>query len=205
MRSTVSILGVYDYDNTVLDEFVLPANVSRETFLMELFRNCAELELLYSDPDVLRPMLKSWSANRLHIWEELEKTLHYEYNPIENYDRSEDWSDDSVSEASGNSNTKNSITTNHTTTNKIAAFNAPADDQLRTRDTTNNTASDKSTSSGDSTTNTSAGSNHTGRIHGNIGVTTTQAMIKEQRDVVQFSVIEYIVNDFKHDFCLLVY
>lgn len=205
MRSTVSILGVYDYDNTVLDGFVLPANVSRETFLMELFRNCAELELLYSDPDVLRPMLKYWSENRLPIWEELEKTLHYEYNPIENYDRREDWSDDSVSEASGNSNTTSNITTNHTTTNKIAAFNAPADDQLRTRDTTNNIASDKSISSGDSTTNTSAGSNHTGRIHGNIGVTTTQAMIKEQRDVVQFSVIEYIVNDFKHDFCLLVY
>lgn len=205
MRSTVSILGVYDYDNTVLDGFVLPANVSRETFLMELFRNCAELELLYSDPDVLRPMLKYWSENRLPIWEDLEKTLHYEYNPIENYDRREDWSDDSVSEASGNSNTTSNITTNHTTTNKIAAFNAPADDQLKTRDTTNNIASDKSTSSGDSTTNTSAGSNHTGRIHGNIGVTTTQAMIKEQRDVVQFSVIEYIVNDFKHDFCLLVY
>lgn len=205
MRSTVSILGVYDYDNTVLDGFVLPANVSRETFLMELFRNCAELELLYSDPDVLRPMLKYWSANRLPIWEELEKTLHYEYNPIENYDRREDWSDDSVSEASGNSNTTSKITTNHDTTNKIAAFNAPADDQLKTRDKTTNTADDKSTSSGDSTTNTSAGSNHTGRIHGNIGVTTTQAMIKEQRDVVQFSVIEYIVNDFKHDFCLLVY
>ena len=205
MRSTVSILGVYDYDNTVLDEFALPANVSRETFRMELFRNCAELELLYSDPDVLRPMLKYWSANRLPIWEELEKTLHYEYNPIENYDRREDWSDDSVSEASGNSNTTSSINTNHTTTNKIAAFNAAEDDQLKTRDTTNNIASDKSTSSGDSTTNTSAGSNHTGRMHGNIGVTTTQAMIKEQRDVVQFSVIEYIVNDFKHDFCLMVY
>lgn len=205
MRSTVSILGVYDYDNTVLDGFVLPANVSRETFLMELFRNCAELELLYSDPDVLRPMLKYWSENRLPIWEELEKTLHYEYNPIENYDRREDWSDDNVSEACGNSNTTSSIKTNHTTKNKIAAFNAPDDDQLKTRDTTNNTADDKSTISGDTTTSTSAGSTHTGRLHGNIGVTTTQAMIKEQRDVVQFSVIEYIVNDFKHDFCLLVY
>lgn len=205
MRSTVSILGVYEYDNTVLDGFAIPANVSRETFLMELFRNCAELELLYSDPDVLRPMLKYWSENRLPIWEELEKTLHYEYNPIENYDRREDWSDDSVSEACGNSNTTSSIKTNHTTTNKIAAFNAPADDQLKTRDTTNNIADDKSTSSGDTTTNTSAGSNHSGRIHGNIGVTTTQAMIKEQRDVVQFSVIEYIVNDFKHDFCLMIY
>lgn len=205
MRSTVSILGVYDYDNTVLDGFVLPANVSRETFLMELFRNCAELELLYSDPDVLRPMLKYWSETRLPIWEELENTLHYEYNPIENYDRREDWSDDSISEACGNSNTTSSIKTNHNTTNKIAAFNATADDQLKTRDETTNTADDKTTSSGDTTTNTSAGSTHTGRLHGNIGVTTTQAMIKEQRDVVQFSVIEYIVNDFKHDFCLMVY
>ena len=40
---------------------------------------------------------------------------------------------------------------------------------------------------------------------GNIGVTSTQSLIKEQRDVVQFNIMDYIINDFKNRFCLLVY
>lgn len=40
---------------------------------------------------------------------------------------------------------------------------------------------------------------------GNIGVTTTQKMIQEERDVAEFSTIWYIVNSFKKRFCLMVY
>ena len=45
---------------------------------------------------------------------------------------------------------------------------------------------------------------HTRRT-GNIGVTTTQQMIREERDVVTFSTIKYITDSFKKRFCLLVY
>ena len=45
---------------------------------------------------------------------------------------------------------------------------------------------------------------HTRRT-GNIGVTTTQQMIREERDIDTFSTIEYITNSFKKRFCLLVY
>lgn len=40
---------------------------------------------------------------------------------------------------------------------------------------------------------------------GNIGVTTTQQMIREERDVAEYSTIYYIVNSFKKRFCLMVY
>ena len=40
---------------------------------------------------------------------------------------------------------------------------------------------------------------------GNIGVTTTQQMIKEEREIADFNVIARIVDDFKMRFCLLVY
>lgn len=43
------------------------------------------------------------------------------------------------------------------------------------------------------------------RAHGNIGVTTTQAMIEEERRVVQFHVYDYIAKEFETEFCLLVY
>jgi hypothetical protein len=40
---------------------------------------------------------------------------------------------------------------------------------------------------------------------GNIGVMSTQDLIKQQREVVQFNIIDYIINDFKNRFCLLIY
>lgn len=43
------------------------------------------------------------------------------------------------------------------------------------------------------------------RRTGNIGVTTTQKMIREERDVVQFNTIDYITQSFKKRFCVMVY
>ena len=40
---------------------------------------------------------------------------------------------------------------------------------------------------------------------GNIGVTTTQSMIKEQREVVQINLYDIITDDFQKKFCLGVY
>lgn len=40
---------------------------------------------------------------------------------------------------------------------------------------------------------------------GNIGVTMTQDMIKQQREIVQFNILEYITQSFKRRFCLMVY
>ena len=43
------------------------------------------------------------------------------------------------------------------------------------------------------------------RMWGNIGVTTTQQMIEEQRSVVKFNIMDYIIESFIKRFCLLVY
>lgn len=41
--------------------------------------------------------------------------------------------------------------------------------------------------------------------HGNIGVTTTQKLIREQRDIEKFNLYNYILDSFKMRFCVLVY
>lgn len=43
------------------------------------------------------------------------------------------------------------------------------------------------------------------RMWGNIGVTTTQQMINEQREVVKFNLSDYIIDEFKRRFCLMIY
>ena len=40
---------------------------------------------------------------------------------------------------------------------------------------------------------------------GNIGVTSTQSLIQEQREVVKFNIIDVIIQDFSNRFCLKVY
>ena len=46
---------------------------------------------------------------------------------------------------------------------------------------------------------------HELHAHGNIGVTTTQKLIREQREVDKFNLYDIIIEDFKMRFCILVY
>lgn len=43
------------------------------------------------------------------------------------------------------------------------------------------------------------------KAYGNIGVTTAQQMIKEERELVTLNMVQYIVDDFKNYFCVMVY
>lgn len=45
----------------------------------------------------------------------------------------------------------------------------------------------------------------TTRRTGNIGVTTTQTMIQEEREVADFSTIKFIAESFKKRFCVMIY
>ena len=46
---------------------------------------------------------------------------------------------------------------------------------------------------------------HELHAHGNIGVTTTQKLIREQREVDKFNLYDIITDEFKMRFCILVY
>src|SRR5699024_7055547 len=45
--------------------------------------------LLYSRPDFLKFAIGAWSTKELSISEKLEATLHYDYDPLSNTDRTE--------------------------------------------------------------------------------------------------------------------
>ena len=46
---------------------------------------------------------------------------------------------------------------------------------------------------------------HESHAHGNVGVTTTQKLIREQRDIDLFNLYDIIIEDFKMRFCILIY
>ena len=187
MRSTLSILGLYNYDDTIFENFVVPDGVDSSLAVDSILSDCAELEIMYSDPDWMRLMIAIWSNRELPVWERVYKVINAQYNPLENYNKKETWADTDIGSASGSSNATN--------TNKVVGYN---DTAFTNHDQDSGTASSNSSSRLES--------RHNGTISGNIGVTTSQEMLEQELDIApKTDIYAYIVRSFKNRFCLLVY
>lgn len=215
MRSTLSLLGLWRWSPDVLDLLQLPSELDREAVINELLLQCAEVEILYPDPDFLKQAVGAWSRIMLPIWQRLYSTTVLEYDPISNYDRHEEWSDSGSGNMSGSSsgtsghNSSSTNTDNTTTTNGRTGFNAnegmqPAASQTSTNNSSV-TGTDSINDSNETETSSTSSSSHSGRMWGNIGVTTSQQMIESERQVASYNVVQVIIRDFQDRFCILVY
>lgn len=190
MTAWISALGLWTTHPDLFDLMELPAGINREDTIDGILLETAELELLYSDPPFLKRAIGRWSRERLPIWQQLEETLHYDYNPIHNYDRTE----------TRNLNIKRDNNTRSKASGTEDGYRAGYDSGglVHSEQTT-------STTKGSSRGNENVDEGETIRALGNIGVTTTQQMIESQRQVVQFDLERFIIDDFKQAFCLQVY
>ena len=198
MRATLTIMGMYEWDNTLFDGMSLPDNVPRETMINNILLETAELECIYPSAPFFKTALNMWSAMEVEKWTKLEATQNYDYNPIENYDRNEEWSDNATATGTGSTNTSTTTTTSGT--NKVWGYNSTASVPQNASESNNSDTGEVTNTASSEQTGT-----HRGRIHGNIGVTTTQQMITEERKVLDWDIHHYIIDEFKRRFCILVY
>lgn len=194
MGMYITVTGVYSYYPNLFEMMQLPDGVDMETARDNILFQCGEMELLYSEPSFLRAMIGNWSKRRAYKWKTLQGTTTLEYNPIENYDRQEEWSD----EESGTSKAGGNTSTSGNSLDKKKGFEGG--DLVETSG-----ASDSSTAQTSSTGSSSTKSQHSGYVHGNIGVTTSQQMLMSERDVANFSIYDVIAQDFAREFCMYVY
>lgn len=92
MGSTLSILGLYNYDNSVFDLMSFPDGFTeqqKKTVTDNILVECAELEFLYPNPEVAKNIIALWSAKEKPYWDRIYTAAQLEYNPIENYRRNE--------------------------------------------------------------------------------------------------------------------
>ena len=240
--SRISILGLYQYDQSLFDNLNLPEDFTadeRTTLINNLLMECAELECVYPNFDFCKAAIGWWSKARLSVWEKLYASTMFDYNPIWNKDgtitesRTKTYSDEksgsvhnrtdttsSVEDGTASTRMLNVTTDDTTTTNQTAGFNSNGFVN-KDKSTVNHTYHDSETggvtrtvadtgaeegSTTETGTTTGEESEDYTRIEqGNIGVTSTQQLIREEREVVQFEIDDYIVNDFKKQFCILVY
>lgn len=194
MGMYITVTGVYNHYPKLFELIHLPEGVDMETARDNILFQCGEQELVYSDPSFLRAMIGNWSKRRAYKWKTLQGTTTLEYNPIENYDRQEEWSD----EESNTSTAGGKTSTSGSNTEKRKGFEGG--DLVETAG-----ASDSSSAQTSSAGSSNRKSRHSGRTHGNIGVTTSQQMLTSERDVANFSIYDIIAQDFAREFCLYVY
>lgn len=230
MSATVSLLGLKRLNEGILGELVVPEGVDIELVKDNLLAETAELEVIYPDAIFMQAMIGRWSAKELPVWDRLYKTTLLKYNPIENYDREEKWTEDENttknidSEASGNSKTQTDTTGKKQTNNEIddnqskfvSAYNesdfTPTE---RTVNTQQESGQIEQSTEGNANVTAKSGlvSDETGKrlldrdgaIHGNTGFYTKQKMIEQERQIAEYNIIDVIISSFKNRFCLQVY
>ena len=85
-KAKISILGLYQWNHNIFDDMEIPEEIDAETVKWEILEECAELEILYPDPDFMKESIKYWSRRMLPNWQKIVDALIAEYNPIWNKD-----------------------------------------------------------------------------------------------------------------------
>ena len=193
-QSWISILGLYDFDNTIFDDMYLPDGMDKDLLINNLLLECAELEVLLPDAGIMKKAIGFWSHAQATVWDKLYDTTQFEYNPIWNKDGIYHEVETHDLTATRNlANTDTGSVTNQRSAYNSSSFQNQEKDIRDLAGTDTGTVKDSGTLTRDR------------EEHGNIGVTTTQQMIKEEREVDQFNMYDYIVRSFKERFCIMVY
>lgn len=121
-HGTISLAGLMHADNTILDALQLPAAMTedeKEEIKYNLLAETQELEILYPNPESMKYAILYWSKKELEVWTKLYETTKYEYDPIYNYDRTEEESvtTSGTNQASGQDSRTGSGTDSSTTQN----------------------------------------------------------------------------------------
>lgn len=277
--ATLTLIGMYNWDNTLFDNLQVPDGIDKATLIDSILLRSGEFEVLYSDFDFMKFSIGAWSRKWYPTLERWIDALSIQYNPLENYDRQEEWTDkrDISGNESGNSSgsdsrsqtsnengtegrnestiengsegrTENSSngasttgTSGSTTTTNVSAYDGGS--TYTPKEQLIVSASDGSTSSGAVSLSVSGlhennislvvsamkenmvsinisglhadtfsrlhstddDLEHKGRIHGNIGVTTSQQMLLSELDLGYWNIYEKITDIFLTEFVIPVY
>ena len=256
----------------------LPTGLDKSKLIDVIMLRGGEFGVLYTDPYFMQTMIGVWAQKYQHTFERWVKALSIEYNPLENYDRFEDWTDagnrkkkdnrstvDSTSRSGSDSDStkeSNAVTmaakeetSNSQMTDTVNGANKTTSGTDETKvsayDSSSYQPSQKVESSGSETDSgmthtgteggttvdghtqsvanreTSGGKEHSesetssaitnggedeqtanirhGRAHGNIGVTTSQQMLRDEWEVAKLNIYEETAELFLTEFTIYVY
>lgn len=223
----MTLIGLINYNSSLFAGLSnLPSGIDTDALKKNIIIRGGDFEVLYPDPDFCQEAIANWAVKWTPTIEKWVNVLSIEYDPLNNYDRHETFTDTSSGTNSGKTtSTGSNVTTGETdsstgdtgtdtTENTVSAYDSNTyqahdkDTVTYGKTTTGSTKTTGTVSNNDSiesSGNDSRTSVHTARLYGNIGVTTSQEMLSAELEVARFNLIDQITDLFLTEFVIPVY
>ena len=201
--ATMTMIGLNNFasymERDLFEKLSFPEGIDKDTAINNILLFCGENEVLYPDLNFNIEMIGMWSTKWERTFQKWLDVLAMEYNPLENTDRHEDWSDSHSSSESNSAHASDSSSGSTSGTDDVSAFNVSTYSPQSASDT-NQHANAVTSSQGNHVEN--ALDKHTGYIHGNIGTMTTQYLLREELETQRFNIYDEIAILFAREFVL---
>lgn len=191
--ATQTLLGLYQIGKArgknFFDKLTFPEGIDHDIAVTNILHEAGDYEVLYNDLDLMCNACELFSAKWQRTFEKWLAVMDIEYEPLENYNRLEHWSDSESTSESTSTSTSDETSNSATTDNDISAFNASTLQNDTSAATNAETAGHALNQSKHDRLNYF---DHEGRVHGNIGVMTTQAMYLEEWELAKLNIYNEI-------------
>lgn len=97
------MLGMSNYLPDIFDDLTFPAGIDKDIAVDEILLKCGEFEILYSNPAFLKQAITHWGKKHYRTFDKWVNALAIEFEPLYNYDRHEEYTDNKVSSGSSES------------------------------------------------------------------------------------------------------
>lgn len=182
------------YKTDIFDGIEMPNELDRDTLIDRIFIRCGEFSVMHTDIEYMHEQILNFFKIHKDTFDRWCNAMAIEYDPIENYNRYEDYSGDGSNKGANNSNGTDSSTE----TDTKAAFNSSSYEPYE-KSVVSGSSNMGSTNSGEYE------EKHNSHIHGNIGVTTSQQMLQSEIELARFNIYKAIADLFADEFCIMVY
>ena len=234
----ITLLGMQQWmlaeNNSLFGTWELPAGMEADVLIDRILFKGAEFEVLYANPYIMQDFTRMWADTHYATFERWVRALSIEYDPLENYDRKEEWSDAGSRNKSGSRtdaavfSENNEVKTGNTSISNrsmtddnehsVSAYDAstyqPDNKDARAEKEHNSTAASTTTNGNAKNQTSSLGSDkeaeqhnaiHSGRTHGNIGVTTSQQMLEAEWEVAKLNIYDEAADMYLQELCVYTY
>lgn len=223
----ITLFGMETYLNAQNDSLfksaTFPASCDKDIFIDNLLIEGGEFGVLYADPDFMKAAIARWFAKNSLKFGKIFEAYNAAYDPTHNYDRTTEMSDteqrqedkthnDSVT-SNNSTETSSGVTTQSGNEHKVSAYDESAySPHDKDEGSVNEQSGTVGSSSGTETQNGSEGlkaslqRGHSERSYGNIGVTTTTQLLREEINFRKdFDPYDMMIDCFIFDFLIPVY
>lgn len=205
-----------------MDGILLPAGIDGSIVVNTIVAEYADLDVVHHTPERFKFFSDLWFKRKFRIIEKLYETTQLEYDPIENYRRYEEGrenNDDTEERSTGRITNNNRDQSSVSTVNsdaesigQVSAYNSDLfvnDSKTNSTNDTTDKLTDQVITKDEMAEEESIGNrrekNYHSLAHGNIGVTTSQQMVEQERSVSQFDIYQWIADHWAQDNLVMVW